>query len=1169
MADKKYITAGKILFTLFYMMLGFASSQAQSVRINEVLSKNSLHFDDLGNTSDGFELYNYGTSEIDLSGWFVSDDILEPQKWQFTQGHIEAGGYLWIWASGKDITNPLIPRSLISQGDEFRYIIPGSSISNDWVKLNYNDASWLKGVSGFGYGDNDDATQLSRGISSVFLRKKFTVSDTSAVKELILHMDYDDAFVAYINGTEVARAGISGYPPAYSAYASNDHEAQMYQGRKPDEFILENFKDYLKPGENVLCVQGHNVSAGSSDFTLIPFLTAMYSGETNEGTAPAEILELSRQSMHTNFKISADGETLYLYNNSQKLVDSLKVPSLGSDISYGYAYPSDQLILLDEVTPGARNAASGFEGRVESRVEFSNQGGQRSGWFQLSLQGNAPGEEIRYTTDATIPTEMSALYTGPISINTTKVVRARIFKSGYFPSPTESRSYIFDEAHDLPLVSLVTEPDNFFHPQTGMYVLGEGYSGQVPYYGSNIWEDWERPIHFSLYEPDGQPALFLDAGVKIFGGWTRANDQRSLSVFARSDYGYSNFDYPIFPDLSIEKYEAIVLRNSGNDWNNTMLRDGVLTSLMEGSGVDYQAFRPVATYLNGDYWGMYNLREKINEHFLADHHNLDPDEIDLLEFSGNVIEGDNTEYLELIDFVNRNSLVGESNYNYVAQRIDIDNFIKYQLAQIYFNNTDWPGNNIKFWRPKDGKWRWILYDTDFGFGIWNSNDVYNNTLNFATTANGPDWPNPPWSTLLLRKLLANESFKIRFINQFADELNSRFLAENVSSRIDDYAARITQEIPRHLARWNGSLQYWNNQVQGMKSFASARPQQVRSHIKSKFNISAERLLTVNISDNEFGGVRVNSLVINENRWNGYYFHGIPIHIKALPRVGYRFSHWSGSVPGSLKYEADIYLSMSANMTVIPVFESLGDEYIPLVINEINYNSSEEKPSGDWIEIYNPNSYEVDVSDWILKDDDDNHIFYIPDNTKIEGAGFLIIARDIEKFNAVYQNVENIVGNLSFGLSSSGDAVRLFNDQLELQDSVAFFPEYPWPAEANGGGYTLELKQPDYDNSIPENWYGATLYGSPGKHNGSYNSIDESPIAAAPQVFPNPASAGDVVYLSEPIQNGSLELIGMDGSRHTVPESQSSFNVPNISSGMYILAYTDIAGKMVRIKVIVR
>lgn len=1163
------MTARKVLFTILYLLTGFAFSQAQSIRINEVLSKNTTLFDDYGNTPDGFELYNFGISEIDLSGWFVSDDILEPQKWQFKQGHIEAGGYLWIWASGNDITSPLVPRSLIKQGDEFRYIIPGSSISNDWIKLNYNDASWLTGDSGFGYGDNDDATQISRGISSVYIRKKFTISDTSVVKDLILHMDYDDAFVAYINGTEVARAGISGNPPAYSSYATNDHEAQMYQGRKPDEFTLENFKEYLQPGENVLCVQGHNVSAGSSDFSLIPFLTAMFSGETDEGTSPPEELEVRKQGMHTNFKISANGETLYLYDSSQKLVDSVKVPSLGSNISYGFAYPSDQLVLLDEVTPGARNAESGLSGQVESRVEFSDQGGQRSGWFQLSLQGNEPDEEIRYTTDATIPTESSKLYTGPISINANKVVRARIFKTGYMPSPTESRTFIFDQAHNLPLVSLVTEPDNFFHPLTGMYVLGEGYVGEVPYFGSNIWEDWERPIHYSLYETDGEPALFLDAGVKIFGGWTRANDQRSLSVFARSDYGYSNFDYPIFPNLSIEKYEALVLRNSGNDWNNTMLRDGVLTSLMEGSGVDYQAFRPVATYLNGDYWGLYNLREKINEHFLADHHNLDPDEIDLLEFSGNVIVGDNTDYMELIDFVNRNSLVGESNYNYVAQRIDIDNFIKYQLAQIYFNNTDWPGNNIKFWRPKDGKWRWILYDTDFGFGLWNSNDVTNNTLNFATAANGPDWPNPPWSTLLLRKLLVNESFKIRFINQFADELNSRFLAENVTSRINEYATTITQEIPRHLARWNGSLNYWNSQVQGMKSFAYSRPQQVRSHIKSKFNISAVRLLTVSNSNNDFGGVKVNSLVINKYSWNGYYFQGIPVHIKALPRVGYRFSHWEGSVPGSLKYDADIYLSMTANMTVVPVFESLGDAFVPLVINEINYNSSDEKPSGDWIEIYNPNSYEVDVSGWILKDDDDNHTFSIPENTQIGAGGFLIIARDSDQFNATYQNVENVIGNLSFGLSSSGDIVRLFNDQMELQDSVAFSPEFPWPAEANGGGYTLELKQPDYDNSIPENWYDATLYGSPGEHNGSYNSIDESPIAAASQVFPNPASTGDVVYLSEPVLNGSLVIIGMDGSRKTITENQSSFTMPNLSAGMYILAYTNFTGNLVRVKLVVR
>ena len=150
-----------------------------------------------------------------------------------------------------------------------------------------------------------------------------------------------------------------------------------------------------------------------------------------------------------------------------------------------------------------------------------------------------------------------------------------------------------------------------------------------------------------------------------------------------------------------------------------MMRDVLLTSLMEDSNLDIQAYRSVASYLNGEYWGLYNIREKINEHYLASLHNLDPDEINIVELNGEVIHGDNEAYLNMVSFVSNNSLSSSENYQQIADQIDIDNYIQYQVAQIYYDNRDWPGNNIKFWQPTGGKWRWILFDTDFGAGTWN------------------------------------------------------------------------------------------------------------------------------------------------------------------------------------------------------------------------------------------------------------------------------------------------------------------------------------------------------------------------------------------------------------------------------------------------------------------
>ena len=217
-----------------------------------------------------------------------------------------------------------------------------------------------------------------------------------------------------------------------------------------------------------------------------------------------------------------------------------------------------------------------------------------------------------------------------------------------------------------------------------------------------------------------------------------------------------------------------MLRNSGNDWysgenwsSNSMLRDGMATGLMDDTGVDHQAYKPAVVYLNGEYWGIHNIREKVNEEFLASNNpGVDPDEIDELEANAGIIEGDNQDYINMINFIQNNSLDDPNNYLTVEQQVDINNFIDYYIAQIFYAYTDWPGNYIKFWRPQitGSKWKWILYDTDFGFGLV---DWYgHNTLQFALEAKGPGWPNPPWSTFLFRNLMENQEFQIQFINHF-------------------------------------------------------------------------------------------------------------------------------------------------------------------------------------------------------------------------------------------------------------------------------------------------------------------------------------------------------------------------------------------------------------------
>ncbi|MCD6597030.1 MAG: CotH kinase family protein, partial [Bacteroidales bacterium] len=959
----------------------------------------------------------------------------------------------------------------------------------------------------------------------------------------ILDIDYDDGFVAYLNGVEIARANINGVPPLFNSGTIQDHEAKMYAGGVPDRFIIDN-QVVLINGDNVLSVQAHNISNSSSDLTLIPFLSAIFSTLTSDGVPLNPILRLPDSYLHTNFKIS-NSETLVLSDNFGTIIDELYVDELRTDISLGTSILNDNLAYYYNPTPKAENSSKEYLGVINTKVAFSNSGGVVGGAFSLTLSGNSDDETIRYTTDVTEPNETTLLYVNPIYIDENTVVRARICKKDYISSFTNSKTFLFSVSHNLPVISLVTDPYNLFDQQYGIYEFGDSYDPNVPYFGANFWEDWERPVQFSFYEKGGSLGVEFNGGLKIFGGWSRANNQRSFSIFARDKYGLSEIDYSLFPDVPYDKYQSVVLRNSGNDWLKTMIRDAALTGLMKGSGLDFQAYNPTVTYINGEYWGIYNLRERISEHFLASKHNIESETIDLLENNCQVINGDNQEYLSLIEYVNITDLSLDENFVYVENEIDVDNYILYQLSQIYFSNTDWPGSNIKYWKSPNGKWRWILFDTDFGFGIWDVNDYKYDALSFALEENGPAWPNPPWSTLLFRKLIENISFRNRFVNRFADELNTRFLPQNVNSHIQSTFDVISSEIDSHFERWSAS--YDPGQLQNMKTFGINRPTYIKDHLINRYNFSEICRITIVNSDFSQGYVRLNeNLRIQSDSWSGDYFKEVPVTLKAIPEIGYEFSHWSG-ISSSTNPEIEISLQDAVSAITPNFIQSTSGEKA-IVINEINYKSGNVNDANDWIELHNPNGDYLDVSNWIFKDNNDDNLFKIAEGTAIEAFGYLVIARDSSDFADAFSDVTNFIGDFSFGLSANGDAVRIYNSNSELQDEVYFLPIEPWPVCANGQGPSLELISPDLDNTLSKSWSCLSDFGSPGVKNAA--SAIEIFRKDEISVFPNPIH--DYLYIKGLSGNVLAQVFDLGGRQVLTKTINDRLYLGGLKSGMYIL-----------------
>ena len=1086
-------------FALVVALFAFSPISAQHIFLNEVLSNNTLSVDEYGQNSDWIELYNASNQAINLQNYQLTDDLTVVEKWQFGNVLIGPLQHLLVYASGVNKKEFLSYKTIINKGDVWKYSVANVSIPDSWKELTYNDGAWPTGPSGFGYGDNDDNTLIPSGSSAVLLRYHFSVADVSALKEILLHMDYDDAFVAYINGTEVARAniGVKGQKVGFSDVAIIDHEAKMYSGGQAEAFVIPFEENLILQGDNVLCIQGHNINANSSDLTFIPFLTLGFNDGSPSNLSP--LLNLEKSFIHTDFKVS-DTEAVYLLDASSNLLDSLRVMAAPANVSTGRKSDGhSEVVLFENPTPGATNSGPFYLGINTDELVFSRQAGKYDQAFVLNINGS---EEIRYTVDGTVPTSNSPKYSSPIPINKNTFVRAISIKKDFLPGKVFDKNYLVGIKHKLPIVSLYTDPKLLFDQNVGMYVLGTSYNNSIPYEGANFWEDWEYPFNFQYYDLDGKLQTDATAGVKIFGGWSRANEQRSFSLFARSVYGTKNFNYNYFKERNYQKFESLVLRNSGNDWMRSMMRDAVMTGILANTTLDFQAYSPVVSYLNGQYWGIYNMREKVDEHFLSSRHNVSTDSIDLLESDGSLIHGDAQSYNELKNFIQQNSLAGNANYNKAIAQIDETNFIQYQAAEIYYNNTDWPGNNIKFWKEKSGKWKWILFDTDFGLGIYNANDYTMNSLEFALATNGPNWPNPPWSTLFLRKLLENNQFKVKFVNYFADMINTVFLPTSAQNYIDSLANNIQNEIPAHYNRWSTNINNWQSNLTVMKNYFVQRPAYMRNFIRQRFGLPAQYVLTLAIDSPVKGNVQLNSLKIDVANWSGIYFQNNPVTLSAIPKPGYKFLRWTGAVEST---DNAITVNMDQAKKINALFISDDETVGAIVINEINYNSSKNFDADDWVELYNRSNSAIDVSNWILKDDDDSHAYKLPQNTIMQGNTYMVLSSDVSKFKEVFTNVSSVHGDLGFKFSSSGDMVRLYDNAGTLQDSVAFTSKSPWAVEANGEGPTLELLGPFLENSIPESWSTFLGNGTPGQKNNVLTSIEEVNNFEI-QIYPNPTAA---------------------------------------------------------------
>ena len=455
----------------------------------------------------------------------------------------------------------------------------------------------------------------------------------------------------------------------------------------------------------------------------------------------------------------------------------------------------------------------------------------------VTIQGNE-GYEIHYTLNGTTPTADDKLYTAPLylseqlyshsdlyrlrncpenlwtprdEVDHLIVLRAALFApDGSRCSDVRTEVYLVKSLlhrdMELPVVSLCIDSADLFDFDSGIFVPGTHFDPTNLYFSGNYCQrgrEWERHADFTFID-NGTTVLSQSCGIRIHGNRTRCYQQKGFTLYARKEYGTKQFAHPFFGSGGPDRYKRLILRPWAAGWNDSGIPDYLCQRLAATLGCDHLLTRPVALFLNGEYWGLYFMQEKPDEHYIEQYYNIDKDNVDILANWGQEVEnGDATRWNAFYQWLETADLTREADYQYAIQQIDIDALIDYMLLQVFVSNIDWPANNVRLWSANGSPWRWFFFDGDAAFARWNDNKVILNQL----VCNDPSqtYPSSPFATRLFRQLLSNNDFKLYTIEYFYRIVHDRIGINHAEPILQDIISELSNEVIYQSARFGNPV----------------------------------------------------------------------------------------------------------------------------------------------------------------------------------------------------------------------------------------------------------------------------------------------------------------------------------------------------------------------------
>lgn len=789
--------------------------------ITEVMPSNKTTIaDNTGVYSDYVEIYNSGSEAVNLSGYGLSDDPADVLGWRFPDVTIEPGAYLYVFASGADKNGTDMEKG---------------AIHTNFRISSYQETIVLSNPMGLLI---DQVSVAELGADQAYAR----VADENGA--------YGDAWEStsqptpgYANTNEGYTRFLEANPIALGPVVISEVMSSNSQYLQEEDGEYYDWIELCNQSDQPVDISGYGLTdnAGNPAKWRLPQMTlnpGQYITVLASGAAGNE--EIKKNYIHTNFKLSADGEVLALFDANGVLQDKYNLSYLPYGVSVGRMQGQNPLFYFEKPTPGTANS-NPLEG-VAATPKTTVAAGSYDGAQTVALECDTPNAKIYYTLDGTEPTTSSSQYSGPVTVSKTGMIRARAYRDGFLPSVIKTATYFVGEKHTLPLLSIVTNPDYLWNEQTGIYMLGPNpvlVEGSTSHYEvANYLErgkESERPASFEVFDENGQAVFSQNVGIRIAGGYSRDNKQKAFAIMARSKFGGGSLPYAFFDNRPFTEYQSLVLRQGGQDQTIGKIKELVTLSLVQDKGFNFltQAWKPYVLYLNGEYWGVYFMMEKRNENFIAQHENFsNPDNINVMWSTSRLIQGDASGYKALMTYIESHDMSVKENYEHVAAQVDTDSFMDLMINQIWVANSDYA--NIQYYQLlPDGKWKQIYYDFCWTFG---SSEFPNG--DHPTLAKRMD--STKAGSTLFNGLLKYKPWRDAFIERFAWALKEVYAPSRVIETIDTIAEMVRSEMPAEREKFGGTMQGWEKTLENMKIFAKKRGANVVQQLKNTFSLSSEQ-----------------------------------------------------------------------------------------------------------------------------------------------------------------------------------------------------------------------------------------------------------------------------------------------------------------------------------------